>query len=202
MTTSMDNVRHILERAQSMGPTGEPLQTGSKDGVWVVGVDSERGNYRKYSGKCAAFRVAGGEISKLSGWFDFSSHPGQIRTEASGTPDVNTDGKRDVAWALEGVIYSFKGRRSSSGRFDPTTAQQPVLRNIEGQETYYDVFQAHPKVYPATAIQLHAGTSHKPGSVGCFTLPPGPYANLAEVIEAQRVPGFRLVFELTETYDD
>lgn len=175
---------------------------GELDGLWLVGLDSEKADYRKYSGEALLILIDGERAKTLYGPFPFSSHPGQISTAAAGTPDVDGDGKRDVAWGLEGVAYTLRGKRNRGDRFDPVDKFQPVLRNMNGERTYDDVVRYSPRWYPATAIQYHAGSSSKPVSIGCFTSPPSDYKAVAQRIEALNVSSWRLVFEHKETYED
>ena len=173
---------------------------GRLDGLWLVGLDSESADYRKYSGEALLILIDGEQAKILYGPFPFSSHPGQVRTNATGTPDVDKDGKRDVAWAAEGVAYPMKGKRNSGNRFDPTTKYQPVYRDTSGAGNYVGVVANSPKMWPGTAIQFHAGTSSKPVSVGCLTAPPKYFDECAKRIEALKVSSWRLVFEHRETY--
>lgn len=169
------------------------------DGVWLVGLDSELANVRSYSGVCKLVVVEGERYAELSPALPWSTHPGQIRTTASGTPDVDGDGLRDVAWALPRTVYPMRGKRNSGGRFNPATTVQPVLRNHTGAACYRDVRLASAKVWSATAIQLHAGASHKPVAIGCFTLAPKHFDVLAPLIEKHASRGFRIAFAHVET---
>lgn len=168
------------------------------DGVWLVGVDSEHADVRHYSGQCALVLVDGERTAMLTPSLPWSTHPGQVRTTASGTPDVDGDGKRDVAWALPATIYPMKGRPNSAGRFNPATDTQPVYRDVSGAGTFAGVREANANVYPATAIQLHAGSSSKPVAIGCFTLPPKQFETLSSAIQRHASSGFRLCFEHVE----
>lgn len=199
MELNEDTARRILKSPLSVVEGGKETTPPPSDGLWLVALDSEVANYRNYSGKCALFMLDGVQTLKVTRDYPFSSHPGQIRTEASGTPDVDKDGLKDVAWAIPRYTYSYHGKRSSSDRFNPTTKTQPVLRNLQGHETFKEVRAFNSKIYQATDIQVHAGSSRKPVSIGCFTLPPDDYKALAERIESLKVSSFRLVFAHTET---
>ena len=194
-------LRRVKSGYEYDGP--QEIQTTAKaDGLWLVCLDSEKADYRKYSGEAVLVLIDGTRSKVLLGPFPFSSHPGQISTAATGTPDVDGDGRRDVAWALEGVVYTLRGKRNKSDRFDPVDKYQPVLRNMNGERTYDDVVRYSPRWYPATAIQYHAGSSSKPISVGCFTSPPDSFKAVAQRIESLNVSSWRLVFEHKETYED
>lgn len=173
----------------------------SADGVWLVGTDSEHASVREYSGECMLVLVDGDRIAGLTPSLPWSTHPGQIRTTASGTPDIDGDGKRDVAWALPRTVYPMNGRRSSSGRYNPSTPVQPVLRNHTGASTFAQVRAASAKVWSATAIQLHAGASNKPVAIGCFTLPPKAYSVLSEALGRYAPSKFRILFDHVEALE-
>lgn len=154
---------------------------GLPHGRYIVALDTEKARLRDFSGQAVLVVWTGSGLYFVSEKFPIATHPGQVRTTASGTPDVDRDGKRDVAWAIPGEPYELKPKRNRSGRFDPTTKTQRVYRDTKGAGTWVGLDKS--KVYDATAIQLHAGT-HKPISIGCFTVPGNQWEEVAEKIEA------------------
>ncbi len=151
---------------------------------------TERNNFaRSYSGETSVFRAENGRLVEVSGDpMRSASHPGQFRSSAS--PDVNGDGRGDVAHIRPGV-YDYSTRMGGSGgnRFNPIDDGQ--FRNsardtngdgvIDGAET--------DRRYSASAIQIHMGNSNSPSSIGCQTMPPADYGRFQSAIRDANTGG-------------
>lgn len=199
MEITEEIVKYVLSGSIEEQKDGTIAKVTSLDGVWIIALDSMRAKHSDYSGVCQVVLIDGERIMMLEPQFRFSSHPGQIRTSLEGTPDVNKDGLRDVAWCIPRFVYTYSSKLSSSNRYNPTTRTQPVYRNESGKYTFEEILKMNPKRYPATHIQIHAGSSSKPVSVGCFTLPPHDFTRLVDTIAKLKVSTFRLAFEHTES---
>lgn len=147
--------------------------------VWLLCRDAEprpadSAYLRAYTGTCLLVDVE--SRAALTPILPYAHHPGQRTTTARGTPDVDGDGQRDIAWTLPHVQYLFRSRPNSAGRHDPAGSVQPVRRWLTRSRSWSDVV-------PGTAIQLHAGRQDRPVSIGCWTLPPDAYAVLTQAIQ-------------------
>lgn len=161
-----------------------------------------RNHVRSYTGETSVFRVQDGQLREVTGPLDSASHPGQFATRASGTPDVNRDGRADVAHIRPGV-YRYNTGTNGRGRFNPITNAE--FRNsardtnqdgtIDGSETNRE--------HAATAIQIHVGRADGPSSVGCQTLPPNDYNRFRQGIrEANTGRGNEFTYVLVRRPND
>jgi peptidoglycan hydrolase-like protein with peptidoglycan-binding domain len=148
---------------------------------------SARSNHlRSYTGQTSVFRAENGRlVEQNSNPLRSASHPGQFSTR-SGTPDVNGDGRRDIAHVRPGV-YQY-GVRTSNSRFNPTNdAQFRVARDLN-QDGVIDAREAN-RGYSASGIQIHAGTSSRPSSTGCQTMPPNDFRAFQDAIRRSNSSG-------------
>lgn len=186
----LDKARDIISKAVD-DATMESVT--NKDGLWLVGLDRPDASVRDYSGEASLYKVSGDDITLVYGPVPWASHPGQVKTNADGTPDVDGDGQRDVAWTIPGLAYRMKSKRSSSGRFNPVTKTQHVYRDTQKAGRFIDLDYT---IYEATAIQYHAGGSSKPTSVGCWTSPPREFEKMAAAIEKHANGTFWIIFDV------
>lgn len=149
---------------------------------------------RSFTGVGILVLLEKGVIQIIGSPFLASSHPGQKSTNASGTPDVNRDGKRDIAWLMPSVVYRFKGRRTGSNkRFNPVDYITPVNRDYQTQG-WIDSSERK-RVFSATATQYHDdGGTGVPISVGCLTSPLKDYNRVAGWIEELKQKEFIGIF--------
>lgn len=156
----------------------------------------DRNYLRKFTGSAVLVRAFGnGDFEVIGSPFSVSAHPGQATTTSSGTPDVDGDGQRDIAWIMTDTAYLFRGKRSGSNRrFNTVTYESPVHRDFTNKGTLDRVERT--MIYPATAIQYHDdGGAGRPISVGCITSPIREYNKVAEWIEAQPESNFRIILK-------
>ena len=143
----------------------------------------DRSNHvRAYTGQTSVFRAENGRlVEQNDGPLRSASHPGQFSTRASGTPDVNRDGRRDIAHIRPGV-YRYRTRPNGSGRFNPVDNGE--FRNSARDTNQNGVIDGRERDqnHAATAIQIHVGNSTRPSSVGCQTLPPSDYREFQQAI--------------------
>lgn len=161
----------------------------SLEGLWLVGFDALDPKLRAYTGTAYLVEIAKGEPRLLAEPVVWAYHPGQLATTAA--PDVDGDGRADIAWTIPGVIYECHALRRNQ-RFDPATKTQPVYRNTRGDGRN----PSGSLVYPATGIQYHAGNKDRPSSIGCWTSPPADFERIARIIEAHSAKTFRVAFTL------
>jgi 3D (Asp-Asp-Asp) domain-containing protein len=105
--------------------------------------------------------------------FAGATTPGQERTKASGTPDPNKDGVKDIAHLSPGV-YRYK-----SGTFKGLSAYRPISKTPCYRDTNHDgrIDKSERKASKsrgdlATGILFHRGRDTRPSSVGCQTMNP------------------------------
>lgn len=161
----------------------------SMEGLWLIGFDARGPKLRAYTGTAYLVEIKGSKHWLLGEPVAWAFHPGQVTTTAA--PDVDGDGRADIAWTIPGIIYECHALRRD-GRFDPVTKTQPAFRNTrqDGRNP------AGSLVYPATGIQYHAGLADRPSSIGCWTSPPADFERVAEIIEAHPAKTFRVAFAL------
>lgn len=166
--------------------------------------DTMSSNYlRSFTGYGVLVEYKDGVSKPLTPPFPVSSHPGQATTRASGTPDVNLDGKADIAWIRQNLVYDFQTKRSGSRmRFNPKNYISPTHRDILDKGTLSE--NEREKLYDATAIQYHSDEgAGKPISVGCITSPLWAYDNVASpVIEGSGVRTMRLIMTYIDKYQE
>jgi hypothetical protein len=155
---------------------------------------------RSYTGQTSVFRAEGGRLVEVSSSpLRSASHPGQMRSGDS--PDVNRDGRGDVAHIRPGV-YQYTTRLGGKGgnRFNPieggnfNNAARDLNGNgvIDGNERNQS--------YRATAIQWHAGNANSPSSIGCQTMPPADYNRF--IRDIQSVGGSQFTYILAQRPHD
>lgn len=157
------------------------------DDRWPVRYDREW--HRTYTGEAALFlfeETKSGAMNAISVGepIPWSTHPGQRSTRNRGTPDVNNDGRKDIAYAVDRVAYEYRIVPNSRNRYNTTAHRVPVHRDA------YAPFGAlnddDLDLYPGTAVQLHAGKDGYPTSIGCSTAPPADYDRLCEWLDNLR----------------
>ncbi|MCB9638266.1 MAG: peptidoglycan-binding protein [Myxococcales bacterium] len=150
----------------------------------------DRNSYaRSYSGETAVFRAENGHLVEVSGDpMRSASHPGQFRSTAS--PDVNGDGRGDVAHIRTGV-YDYSTRLGGKGgnRYNPIDDGQfrNSARDVNGNGVI-DGSEVD-RNYSASAIQIHMGNSNSPSSIGCQTMPPNDYSRFQQAIRSANTGG-------------
>ena len=172
--------------------------------LWIVGIDKfmagDIKEVRSYSGEALLIRIEDDGTHVVEyGPFPWSTHPGQLTTNASGTPDVNKDGKKDIGWTIEHNVYPLQTRPTTNGRYNPTVKWQPVLRDTLHKG---DIAAMPQKLMQADYVQLHVGGSKRPSSVGCWTVPPLEYAKLQKAIADVRKRYNTQTMNLIFTYDE
>ena len=149
-----------------------------------------RNNFaRSYSGETSVFRAENGRLVEVSGDpMRSASHPGQFRSSAS--PDVNGDGRGDVAHIRPGV-YDYNTRTGGKGgnRYNPVDDGQfrNSARDTNG-DGVIDGGEADRR-YSASAIQIHMGNSNSPSSIGCQTMPPADYSRFQRALRDANTGG-------------
>lgn len=159
---------------------------------------------RSYTGKLAVFRVnKEGKLEEMSPPITSASHTGQFNTDADGTPDVDGDNVKDIAYIRDGHTAEYRlSPNRRNGRFVPTEDAQAFRDTnhngrIDMSEKYIDSDKSgaiddaeqsedNLRLYKATAIQIHEGTQHVPVSVGCITMPPDQFEHFTETISQAR----------------
>jgi peptidoglycan hydrolase-like protein with peptidoglycan-binding domain len=142
------------------------------------------GYLRSYSGETAVFKAQGGRLSEIAGPMKSASHPGQLRTSQS--PDVNGDGRSDIATLRSGV-YEYNTRTNGKGRLNPrSNHDMKVARDIDGDGVISgreDAVAGQHGMY-ATGLQWHAGNSNRPSSIGCQTMAPGDFNRFRGAVQS------------------
>jgi peptidoglycan hydrolase-like protein with peptidoglycan-binding domain len=142
------------------------------------------GYLRSYSGQTAVFKAQGGRLSEVEGPMRSASHPGQLRTSQS--PDVNGDGRSDIATLRSGV-YEYNTRTNGRGRLNPkSNHDMQVARDLDGDGTISareDSLAAQNRMY-ATGLQWHAGNSNRPSSIGCQTMAPNDFNRFTNAVQS------------------
>ena len=124
---------------------------------------------RAYTGQTAVFKAVNGKLVEQQGPLRSAAHPGQKSSGLS--PDVTGDGRGDVA-NLPAGVYKYGTQTNYRGRFNPTSNFQGYRdQNQDGTISGSEKDRKH----TISAIQIHAGSSSKPSSIGCQTLPPSDY---------------------------
>lgn len=148
---------------------------------------NDRSNFvRSYSGQTAVFRAENGRLVEQEGPLRSASHAGQFSSSLS--PDVTGDGRGDVANIRPGV-YHYNTRTNGRGRFNPrSNAEFANSARDYNQDGVIDGREAQGR-HQATAIQIHAGNSSRPSSIGCQTLPPDDYNRFRQAIRGANTGG-------------
>jgi peptidoglycan hydrolase-like protein with peptidoglycan-binding domain len=138
--------------------------------------------YNKYTGQTAVYKCVDGRLVETAAPMRSASHPGQRKTTA-GT-DIDRNGTDDISHLRSGS-YEYRKRPNGSGRFNPTdnrnmtvardTNQDGVISDAENQASLQ-------RGDYATGLQIHAGKSYKPSSIGCQTMPPKDYDRFSSAV--------------------
>ncbi|HAA57454.1 MAG TPA: hypothetical protein DCE42_22000 [Myxococcales bacterium] len=138
---------------------------------------NDRSRYlRSYTGQTAVFRAENGRLVEQQAPLRSAAHPGQMSSGLS--PDVTGDGRGDVAHLPSGV-YEYGTQTNYRGRFNPTGDFQGYRdQNQDGTISGSEKDRRH----RITAIQIHAGSSSRPSSIGCQTMPPSDYNQFSSAV--------------------
>jgi peptidoglycan hydrolase-like protein with peptidoglycan-binding domain len=149
-------------------------------------------NYlRRYTGEAVVFKATGGRLveKNAKGPFRAAAHPGQLVTKAA--PDVNGDGKSDIAHLRSGV-YEYQGKVNGSNRYDPVSDMAMKVARDLNQDGVIDPKEAQRDDY-GLGIQIHSGNAGGPSSIGCQTFEPNDYIDLKKVVHAAKAETFTYV---------
>ncbi|MBI2572095.1 MAG: peptidoglycan-binding protein [Candidatus Schekmanbacteria bacterium] len=135
-----------------------------------------------YTGQTSVFRCENGRlVEQIDGApLQSASHPGQLTTSFSGTPDVNNDGGKDIAHLRPGV-YEYRSRPTGNGRYNPADNRRFDVARDTNHNGVIDGSEVD-RGYRAGGIQIHAGGANRPSSVGCQTLPPNDYSRFQDAL--------------------
>lgn len=154
---------------------------------------SARSGYlRSYSGQTSVFEYKNGRLQEVNDRvYRSASHTGQFNSSLS--PDVNRDGRGDIAHIRPGVYnYTTRMHRSGgkrrlnpldNGEFRNSTRDLNHNGTIDGRERDLN--------YSATAIQIHEGLNSGPSSIGCQTLHPSDFTKLMSDVREADTTGRR-----------
>nr|ADD95911.1 hypothetical protein [uncultured organism MedDCM-OCT-S01-C81] len=196
-TLSPERHARELQAQKLLEGNGVVLREG---GTYVLQIDqdpppknsssAERSRYlRRYTGQTAVFRFKNGSLQEIEGPLRSAAHPGQKR--AQGFTDVNGDGRDDIAHLRSGV-YTYHAK-SFGGRFNPINDHSMKVARDLNQDGTIDALEgrkARREGHYATGLQWHAGTSTRPSSVGCQTMPPQQYQRFRLAIESGKQSTF------------
>jgi 3D (Asp-Asp-Asp) domain-containing protein len=116
-----------------------------------------------------------------------STTPGQAQTRASGTPDANKDGVKDIAHLSPGV-YRYK-----SGTFRGLSAYRPQSvtpcyrdTNHDGRIDKKERTASRKRGDLATGVLFHRGLKTRPSSVGCQTMSPAVFKAFERALKGDK----------------
>ncbi|MDF1664911.1 MAG: 3D domain-containing protein [Planctomycetota bacterium] len=152
---------------------------GQRTVVGLRGIDPERRVYsekkrkiRQYNDTFVVLWINDKGQPRVE-YFQGSTTPGQEKTKASGTPDPNKDGVKDIAHLAPG-LYKYK-----IGTFKGLSAYRPVSitpcyrdTNQDGRIDKGEKKASKKRGDLATGILFHRGKDTRPSSVGCQTMNP------------------------------
>lgn len=156
-----------------------PTEYGQRVVIGLRGIDPERRVYpernrkiRQYNDTFVVLWINEKGKPRVE-YFRGSTTPGQERTKASGTPDPNKDGVKDIAHLSPG-LYKYQ-----SGTFKGLSAYRPKSITPCYRDTNHDgrIDKSEKKASKkrgdlATGILFHRGLKTRPSSVGCQTMSP------------------------------
>ncbi|MFC1706820.1 peptidoglycan-binding protein [Planctomycetota bacterium] len=126
--------------------------------------------------------------------FEGSTTTGQKRTQFGGTPDVNRDGKKDIAHLEPGTYFyrrtRYKGESAYGG-----AGRVPVSRDTshDGHISEAERRASERRGDTGGAILFHRGDRSAPRSVGCQTLSPAEFNSFERALGRDRNFSYTLI---------
>ncbi|OGQ85300.1 MAG: hypothetical protein A2289_10860 [Deltaproteobacteria bacterium RIFOXYA12_FULL_58_15] len=140
---------------------------------------------RSYTGQMVVFQGKGQSLVEMNhkGPFRSASHPSEATARDSGTPDVNSDGKGDVAHLAPGAYeYSTTMRRlRKSDRF---VSVRDVIANRDLNQDGVISGADEQELFPSAGLQIHGGPERHPDSAGCQSVSNEGYGEFTQLVRS------------------
>ena len=136
---------------------------------------------QRYTGQLVVFKAVNGRLVEQNpeGPLRSATHPGQRKT--SSAPDVNGDRVSDIAHLRSGV-YEYRGSVNGSNRFNPVSDPTMTVARDLDHNGVIDEHESEAE-FIAQGIQIHAGNSGGPSSIGCQTVQPDDFRVLVKTLQ-------------------